>query len=100
MNNRPHPTLRRTLRGHNAMTGERPASSAPGPRAWPTTRSRSAALADDDADRLDRYAFRQAGNVPDAEDGVQDVVDRGPLSFGSGKAIEAREPGSGWDVRH
>jgi RNA polymerase sigma-70 factor (ECF subfamily) len=42
-------------------------------RAWPTTPSEFATLVEEYADRLVRYAFRQVGQVQDAEDIVQDV---------------------------
>jgi RNA polymerase sigma-70 factor (ECF subfamily) len=46
------------------------------PRAWPTTRPEFAALVEEYADRLLRYAFRKVGNSQDAEDIVQDVFAR------------------------
>ncbi len=43
-------------------------------RAWPTTPSEFAALVEEYADRLVRYAYRRVGNVQDAEDIVQNVL--------------------------
>ena len=43
---------------------------------WPQTRTAVTALVDDFADRLVRYAFRQVGNLQDAEDVVQEVFVR------------------------
>ena len=43
---------------------------------WPQTRAAVTALVDDFADRLVRYAFRQVGNLQDAEDVVQEVFVR------------------------
>jgi len=55
------------------MSVDRPTSWDTWHRAWPTTPSELASLVEDYADRLVRYAFRQVGNVQDAEDIVQEV---------------------------
>jgi RNA polymerase sigma-70 factor (ECF subfamily) len=43
---------------------------------WPQSQSEAAVVVDAYADRLVRYAFRQLGNLQDAEDVVQDVFVR------------------------
>jgi DNA-directed RNA polymerase specialized sigma24 family protein len=54
----------------------KPEPTDPGTRGWPQSREDVAALVDAYADRLVCYAFRQVGNVQDAEDVVQDVFVR------------------------
>src|SRR5215208_6386827 len=71
----PLPSLRfrRRPRGRPAMAVDPPSSPEARARAWPMSRSEVASLVEAYADRLVRYACRQVGNVPDAEDVVQDV---------------------------
>jgi RNA polymerase sigma-70 factor, ECF subfamily len=54
-----------------------PEPNEPWTGGWPQSRDQFAALVDAYADRLLRYAFRQLGNLEDAEDVVQDVMVRG-----------------------
>jgi RNA polymerase sigma-70 factor, ECF subfamily len=62
---------------HRARTvTPKPEPTDPGTSGWPQSRQRVAALVDDYADRLVRYAFRLVGNFEDAEDVVQDVFVR------------------------
>jgi RNA polymerase sigma-70 factor (ECF subfamily) len=55
------------------MPVDQPAARDTWHRAWPTTPSEFASLFEEYADRLVRYAFRQVGNLQDAEDIIQDV---------------------------
>jgi RNA polymerase sigma-70 factor (ECF subfamily) len=51
----------------------KPQPTDPWTSGWPQTREQIATLVDAYADRLVRYAFRQVGNLQDAEDMVQEV---------------------------
>jgi hypothetical protein len=54
----------------------KPEPTDPRTSGWPQSRDGVAALVDAYANRLVRYAFRQVGNLQDAEDVVQDVFVR------------------------
>jgi len=60
--------------------------------AWPQSRGEFAALIEAYAERLARFAFRQMGNLQDAEDVVQDVFVRAFVDRSKRKEISAVGP--------
>ncbi len=59
-----------------AESADRSRSPQTGQRGWPSTRSELTSVVEDYADLLVWHAFRLLGNMPDAEDVVQDVFAR------------------------
>jgi RNA polymerase sigma-70 factor (ECF subfamily) len=60
--------------------------------AWPQSRGEFAALVEAYAERLARFAFRQVGNLQDAEDVVQDVFVRAFADRSKRREISAVGP--------
>jgi RNA polymerase sigma factor (sigma-70 family) len=74
-----------------AESADRSRPPQTGQRGWPSTRSELTSVVEDYADLLVWHAFRLLGNMPDAEDVVQDVFAR---VFTSGRREEVASIGA------